>query len=224
VNEWSPAARRLGFWSALSVAFLGAVYLVTGLAWLAFGGLDAPDPLQPGEPYLWILEFILLLTAPPLVVLAAAVHAYAPAGQKTGTLAALAFMTSFAVLTGGVHFARLAVGRQAVADAGILRLYPWPSVALGLDLVAWDLFLGLALLFAAPAFTGCKLANAVRIGSTLSGALCVFGFFGLLLGDMRLQFLAIAGYAVGLPVVCALLAVLFRRERAPNAPMTAKRG
>ena len=49
--------------------------------------------------------------------------------------------------------------------------------------------------------------------------LCLAGTFGPLLGDLRLQFLAIAGYAGSLPVTCALLAVRFGRAGSspPNA-------
>lgn len=215
MSVWTSAERRLGFWSALSVALLGVAYFVTGLVWLVSGGWRSPEPFQPAEPFLAVLEFLLLLSAPVLVVLSAAVHAYAPPDRKTSALAALAFMTAFAALTGGVHFVQLAVARHlpaaAASELSVLRLYPWPSMALALDLLAWDLFLGLALLLTAPVFTGGKLPAAVRVSTMLSGALCVVGFLGPLLGDMRLQFLAISGYAVGLPVACALLAILFSR-------------
>ncbi len=60
------------------------------------------------------------------MVLAAAVHAYAPPERKAGALAGLTLMTGFAALTGGVHFARLAVGRHLTAGAtpelAVLRL------------------------------------------------------------------------------------------------------
>jgi hypothetical protein len=145
-------------------------YLVTGVAWVVSGGLRTPEPLQPAEPYLAVLELVLLLSAPTFVVLAAAVHAYAPPDRRAGALAALALMAAFAALTGSVHFARLAVARHLPAEAGelsVLRLYPWPSVALALDFLAWDLFLGLALLLAAPVFRGGQLSAAVRASTRL---------------------------------------------------------
>jgi hypothetical protein len=216
VSVWTSVERRLGFWSALSVAFLGLAYFGTGLVWLVTGGWRSPEPLEPAEPFLAVLELLILLTVLALVLLAAAVHAYALPDRKTHALAALAFMTAFAALSGGVHFVQLAVARhlptEAVAERAALRLYPWPSIALALDFLAWDLFLGLALLLTAPVFAGGKLSAAVRISTRLSGALCVIGFLGPLLGEMRLQFLAISGYAFVLPVVCALLALLFSRS------------
>jgi hypothetical protein len=219
VSEWTPAARRLGFWSALTVALLGVVYVGVGVSWLCSDGPRSPDPLEPAEPFLSVLELLILFCAPALVVLAAAVHAHAPPDRKAGALAALGLMTAFAAVTGGVHFARLAVVRHppagAAAELSLLRLYPWPSAALALDLLAWDLFLGLAMLLAAPAFVGGRLQNAARVGLMASGALCVVGFLGPLSGELRLQFLAIAAYAVGLPLSCALLAAVFGRGGSP---------
>jgi hypothetical protein len=216
VNAWTRSERRLGFWSASSVALLDVVYVLTGVVWLVSGGSESSKPLEPKEPYLSILEFLLFLSVPPLVALAAALHAYAEPMKKTSALAALAFMTAFATVTCGVHVVRLIVLRQLPAgealEPSILRLYPWPSILLALDLLAWDLFLGLALLFACRVFTGRgRLHAAIRIGTMSSGVLCLVGFIGPLTGEMRVQFLAIAGYAFVLPATCALMALLFRR-------------
>ena len=48
----------------------------------------------------------------------------------------------------------------------------------------------------------------------LSGTLCLAGVLGPALGDLRLQYLAILAYAVGLPVACALMAIRFSRPHA----------
>ncbi len=227
MSAWTPAARRLGIWSAFGVTLIGAAYVVTGLLWIASRAEGSPGPFEPGEPFRAVLEFLILLSAPMLVVMAAAVHAYAPPERKTGALAGLAFMTGCAVLTCGMHILQLAVARRLPADAvielAVLRVYPWPSMSLAIDFLAWDLFLGLALLFAAPAFAGGRLQTAVRAAMTLGGALCVFGFLGPLLGVMRLQLLAIGGYAFVLPIACALLAILFRRS-APAGTASSRSG
>jgi len=217
MNEWTPAVRRLGGGCALSVAVLDLAYVLTGVAWLASGGLRSPEPLQPAEPYLTILETLLFFSVPPLVVVAAAAHAYAPSTKRAGALASLAFMTAFAVVTCGVHATRLIVVRQLPAsdsiDLDVLRLYPWPSVLLAVDLLAWDFFLGLALLLLAPTVSrgSGRLETVARRGLTLAGGLCLVGFVGPLTGEMRVQYLAIAGYAFVLPASCAVLARVFAR-------------
>jgi hypothetical protein len=212
----TPLECRLGFWSALSVTVIDVVYVLTGLVWLIAAGWRTREPLEPAEPYLAILELLILVSAPLLVIVMAAVHAYADRNHKTLALIALTFMAIFALLTAGVHFIQLSVVRQlqsqGVPVPPVLQFYPWPSTFLALDLLAWDLFLGLSLLFAAPVFSGCRLNVAIRCALLLGGALCVAGVFGPGLGLMRLQFLAIVGYAFVLPVICGLLAVRFRRE------------
>ena len=211
----TSGGHRLGFWSASSLVALGAAYLLTGVAWLVSGGFRSSQPLQPPEPFLSILELLILLTGPAVVALMAAVHDHAPRDRKAASVAALAFAAAFAVLTGGVHFVRLIVVHQPPTEAATrlsaVALYPWPTVALALDLLAWDLFLGLSLLFGACAFEGGGLHAVVRLAMRASGALCVLGVLGPLTGEMRLQFLAILGYAFGLPAVSAPLALLFRR-------------
>jgi hypothetical protein len=81
--------------------------------------------------------------------------------------------------------------------------WPWPSVVYALDLLAWDLFFGLSMLFAAVVFEGGKLENALRRVMFLSGALCLVGILGPVLGDLRFQTIAIVGYA-GLGTVAFL--------------------
>jgi hypothetical protein len=88
-----------------------------------------------------------------------------------------------------------------------------PSTAYALELLAWDLFLGLSLLFAAPVFKGGNLEDAVRTGLYVGGTLCLAGILGPATGDMRLQFIAIVGYAGVLPTVSLLLVLLFRRTQ-----------
>jgi hypothetical protein len=79
-------------------------------------------------------------------------------------------------------------------------------------LLAWNLFLGLALLFAAPVFDGRGPERGVRRGLLTSGILCVAGTVGPVIGNMRLQQIGLLGYAAVLPVVCFMLARLFRSD------------
>ena len=213
-----PIDRQIAKWSAVSVVFIAVTYVLTGVVWMVSGGLSAPAPLEPAQPFLSILEFLIILTAPPLVILVAGLHRCAAEEQKTRTLAPLGFMIAFATLTTAVHFAQLAVMRQAPAerlgDLKVLQLYPWPSVSLALDFLAWDAFLGLALLLAATSFQGGdKTAATVRKSMLLTGGLCLTGFLGPILGVLQLQFIAITGYAFSLPVTCVLIAKHFHRLR-----------
>ena len=116
-----------------------------------------------------------------------------------------------------MHFASLTVGRQI--DSKVFPLLSqqlsfgqWPTVALALDLLAWDFFLGLSMLLAGSAFKGDGLPNRVRVSMIVTWMFCLAGTLGPSLGNMHIQYLGIAGYAFALPVACVLLAMLFRRS------------
>jgi hypothetical protein len=210
-------------WSAGLGIAIGIAYPATGAIWLFSGGLTSPDPFRPPDPFMAILEVLLLLAAADLLVMMAAVHVHAPPDRKAFSLAGLGFMIIVAVLTGGVHFIGLTVLRQTPADAvpPLLRPDPWPSVLIALDLLAWGPALGLAMLAAAPVFTGGKLQKAIRFTMTLGGALSLAGVLGPALGDLRFWIPAMANYLVALPVTGCLLFFHFRapetkRGREPN--------
>jgi hypothetical protein len=87
----------------------------------------------------------------------------------------------------------------------------WPSPQYALELLAWDVFLGMSLLFAARTYRGVGLKRAIKKSSMITGALCLGGTLGPATGEMRLQFIAVLGYGIGLPVTCLLLARDFWR-------------
>jgi hypothetical protein len=76
--------------------------------------------LSQVDPYLAILEVLLSPAALHLIVLMAAIYAYAPSDRKTLALAALAFTVAFAILTCGAHFASLTHAKDASALTKIL--------------------------------------------------------------------------------------------------------
>jgi hypothetical protein len=218
------AGRGIGVWSAGAVVAIVAAYLVTGFVWLFSGGWTSPQLFRPPDPFLAILEVLLLLSAAALVVVMAAVHANAPADRKAFSLAALAFTIIFATLTSGVHFVWLTVLRQTPSEAvpPTLRPDPWPSTLTALDMLAWGPALGLSFLAAAPVFTGGKLQRAICIALTVGGTLSVAGTLGPALGDLRFWLLATADYALVLPVICSLLVFHFHALKG-DSPTAAER-
>jgi hypothetical protein len=198
------SGNRIGSWSATAVFVIGVAYLVTLAMGFAVFGLA--EPIR--DPILAIMEVLTLMSAVPMVVIMAAVHEYASVHRKIYAVIALAFTTLFAGTTTVVHFVELTAGRQ-LRSSGIA----WPSPVYAAELLAWNLFLGLGLLFAAPVFDGDGPERSVRGGLLLSGGLCVAGVIGPALGNMRLQLVGVFGYAGVLPVVCFMLARLFRARR-----------
>ena len=212
---FSLSARRLGISAAAGIVLLGLAYAVTLIA----GLLSLQSPQQPiGGWCFSILGLLILLLAPLAVVLMVAVHAWAPPEAKTYSLTALVFMGLLSGLTCCVHFVILTVGRQiASADptrSALFLSFTWPSVAYALDILAWDVFFGLAMLFAAPVFGGGRLATSIRILMITSGVLALAGLSGVVVGNMQLRMIGVIGYAAIFPVVALLLAILFMRTEA----------
>lgn len=196
------SGNRLGSWSAVAVLLISVAYLVTLGIGVAVHGLAEPIV----DPILAVMEVLTLMSAPPMVVVMAAIHDYAPVNRKIFGLIALAFTILFAGATSVVHFVELTALRQLGSRAIV-----WPSPAYAVELLAWNLFLGLALLFAAPVFDGGGPERSVRRGLLVGGVLCVAGIVGPAVGNMRLQLVGVLGYAGVLPVVCFMLARLFRQ-------------
>jgi hypothetical protein len=59
------------------------------------------------------MEILILLSAPTMVALMAAVHVWAPVDRKPFSLVALVFMAMAALVTCSVHFSILTVSHQA---------------------------------------------------------------------------------------------------------------
>jgi hypothetical protein len=216
--EFSATARRLGIFSAVGVVILGVAYAIT----LALGFLSLKSPGQPiGDPMFSILEVLIIVMMPVMVALMVAVHAWAPSHTKALSLTVVVFMGLLAGVTCSVHFVILTLSRQA-AFAGqpwlpLFLWFKWPSVAYALDILGWDFFFALSMLFAAPVFGGSRLAASIRVLMIASGVLALAGLSGVVAGDMQLRNIGIAGYLGVFLVVAGLLAVLFYRARPVEA-------
>lgn len=194
---------ELGRWSSCAVFLVGIAYAVALGIGFATRGLTTPII----DPLLAVMEFLTPLSAFFLLVMMGAIHGRASSEKKAIGSIALAFMILTAGTTSAVHFVELTALRQ-LGSAGLV----WPSTAYALELLAWDGFLGFSLVFAAFTFARAGRERRVRNGLLVSGMLCLIGLIGPAVGNMRIQMIGIFGYAVVLPVVCLLLANLFRAD------------
>lgn len=200
----SSVANRLGRWSSISLVGIGVGYLLV-LAWgVSIHGLDEPIT----DPVLAVMEVLTLLAAFALVGLVAAIHDRAAPERKVFGVLALVFGALCAGTTSLVHFVELTAARQ-LGGGGIV----WPSRAYAAELLAWDVFLGLALICAAAVLQGDGPERPARRALFACGVLCLLGTVGPVVGDMRLQLVGVAGYAVVLPVAAFLLARVFARSK-----------
>jgi hypothetical protein len=216
--KFTATARSLGIFSAVATVVLLVAYAVTLAVGLA--SLESPD--QPiGDPMFTMLEVLIILMMPAMVALMVAVHAWAPTHAKTLSLTSLVFMGLLAGVTSIVHFCILTLSRQP-EFAGqpwepLVLSFEWPSVVYALDILAWDVFFPLSMLFAAPVFGGGRLAAWIRALMIASGVLSVAGLSGVVTGEMQLRNIGIVGYVGVFLFVAALLAILFYRSTPKEA-------
>ncbi len=202
--------RMLGRAAAFAVFFLLIAYAVT----LVLGLLSLKSPMDPiGDPYFSILELLIVVMAPLIVIVMIAVHAYASPETRAYSLTALAFMVIMAGITSSVHFVILTVSRQIEAVgfpwASLLFSFKWPSVAYTMDILAWDIFFALSMLFAAPVFKIGRLEKTVRILMIVSGLLSLAGLIGVPLANMNVRNIGILGYVGVSLLVFPLLGIVF---------------
>lgn len=204
--------RKIGSIAAWTVCFLLFVYAVTTV----LGLLSLQSPLDPiGDPYFTLMELLIILTVPLMVITMVVVHTYASLDVKACSLTALILMSIMAGITSCVHFLILTVSRQitaaGLAGATLFFSFQWPSVVYTLDILAWDWFFALSMLFAAPVFNSGKLERTVRLLMIISGLLSLIGLIGVPLANMQIRNIGIIGYAGVALVVFLLLGIVFRR-------------
>jgi hypothetical protein len=215
-EDFTALFRILGTVTAWSTFFIGVFYAVT----LILGLISLKSSQDPiGDPYFTILELLIILLAPLMVITMIAIHAYAPDEVKAYSLTALVFMIVMAVITSTVHFVVLTVSRQieagGLAQASLLFSFKWPSVVYALDILAWDWFFALSILFASPVFIHVGLETAIRYIMVVSGILSLVGLLGVPLAIMKVKnwlyvrFIGVVGYAFVSPLAFLLLAILF---------------
>lgn len=208
---------RIGIWSARMIVVVNVAYAVVMVAGFASLG-NLRDPLP--DPYLAIAELMILVLAPVMVTLMAVVHVCAPVRGRLFSLMAFGWMLLAAGLTMMVHVVELTVARRIDPGSvpGFPRLFDfaWPSMLYSVDVVAWDLLLGLSLLCAAAVFTGARY-TLVRRGFLLSGAMCLVGLLGPATDVIAWRAIGIAGYVVVFPLTCIALVRVFAATPPPTA-------
>lgn len=191
---------------------LGVMYVITGAVGYFFGS-NHPEHFGVVDPALAVLEILIILCVPPMITMMAALHGCAAPDKKTWSRVALTFMALLGGVTSAIHFVELTVVRRI--DLGHARglatvlSFQWPSAVFALDLLAWDVFLGLSMIFAASAVAGTRGNRRLRPALVATGVLCLAGTLGPASGDLRFQIVGIVGYAFVFPVTCVFMAQWF---------------
>jgi len=212
-NTIDKQNRILGTTTAWAVSILLVIYSLV----LTLGLLSLKSPQDPiADPYFSIMELLILITAPLMVITMVAVHKYADSDAKIFSMIALIFMVLMAGITSCVHFVVLTVSRQievaGFSWASLFFSFKWPSVIYTLDILAWDWFFALSMLFAAPVFKSSSLEKTLRIVMIISGVLSLIGLIGVPFANMNVRNIGIIGYTVVAIVVFFMIGIVFRQK------------
>lgn len=205
-------AYQTGFSSALIATIGGVVYFLVILGAILTGNFTFPPP----DAIQLFGGITSLLFPPVLVILIASLHAIAPLEKKVFSQISLGFTLLFAVTVSINRFTQLGVVRQSMAAGateGIGWFLPYGerSIMFGLEMLGWDWFLGLAMLFAAPIFSKGRLQHWLRGLLILYGVLGIFAAVAFLLAS-PLSVIGFVDWGVVLVIVTALMAVFFLRR------------
>jgi hypothetical protein len=201
--SWTEKNRLMGIASSIATLLISIAYVIVTIGWI----------MLSTEPFLIGLEVVSVLSGLILILLISSVYHYSPAESKLTSLIALLFTTCFGALTITNHLTYLTVLRTTTGQTSILgsvfSLTQWPSIILGVDYVAWGLFLGLGLIFNSSTFRGSLVQKVLRFAFLICGFLCILGFIGLALGGQSYWFIAVAGYGIGFFIISILLTKVF---------------
>lgn len=207
-KDWSYA---VGFWTALITTIGGVVYFVVLLTLILAGQFVFP----PSEAVQMFGGIISLLFCPVIVMLMASLLAVTPAGKKVFGQGALAFTVLFAIAVSINRFTQLGAVQANIASGAVVGLdwflpYGDRSIMFGLEMLGWGWFLGLAMLMAAPLFSG----SGVNLW--LRRLMISYGVLGLAsaiayLADSPVAAIGFAAWGLLLFMITGLLTVFFKR-------------
>jgi hypothetical protein len=203
---------RVGYFSSLFVTAGGVLYFLVLLGAMAAGRFTFP----PEEGLQLFGGISSLLYCPAVVLMMVSLHRITPPSKQVLSQAALGFTLLFAAAVSINRFSQLGVVRQA-ALAGRVDGLSWflaygdYSIMLGLEYLGWAWFLGLAMLCAAPLFSGGRLENWIRGLMLLYAALGLISAVGFLLGTW-LSLLGFAAWGVVFVIITGLMVGYFRKN------------
>jgi hypothetical protein len=211
-NDGVDWPRRLGLWSAFASTMLGIAYFLVILGTIITGNFTFPPP----DPVQIFAGIVSLLFCFIFVVLMSSLHAKTPANKKVFSQISLSMTLLFALSVSINRFLQLGIVRQSIASSNLSGIdwflpYGNHSVMFGLEIMGWGWFLGLAMIFAAPIFSGGRIAIWLRWLTLSYGILGLTSALGQLLASPIIMVGFIA-WGLILFFITALLMIYFKRE------------
>jgi hypothetical protein len=210
-NSQNPAY-PLGYWSALVTTLLGMIYFLI----LVFMSISGSFTFPPSDTIQLFGGIISLIFCPLIVVLIASLHSVTVPEKKVYSQISLAFTLLFAISVSINRFTQLGAVWQNIAAGrteGLHWFLPYGdnSAMLGLEMMGWGWFLGLALIFAAPIFSRGSVQSWIKWLMALYGVLGIISSTGFLAAS-PVSVIGFFAWGLVLYIITGLLTVYFRRN------------
>jgi len=125
-------------------------------------------------------------------------------------------LSIMASITCCLHFVILTLSQQEAFMnenwALLVFSFKWPSLAYSIDILAWDFFYALSMLFLSATFRKKGLETLIRITLIVSGVLSFIGILGIPLNNMQVRNIGIVGYTIFAIILFFLIGVAFERR------------
>jgi len=202
----------IGFWSSLITTLGGIIYFLVILVMI----LTRQFTFPPSDAIQLFGGIISLIVCPVIVMVMASLHTVTPPEKKIFSQGSLAFTVLFAISVSINRFTQLGVVRQSVALGNVEGLnwflpYADHSVMFGLEMLGWGWFLGLAMLIAAPIFSGGRLQLWLRWLMVSYGVLGLISAVSYLIGS-PLASIGFVAWGLILFIITGLLTVYFKKH------------
>lgn len=166
------------------------------------------------QKWLTAMELVTMVSG-MLMVMLVLIFPFSKAEEmKNIKIVAIICASACMILTNATHMVNLTVTQQLIKDGitipDYLQIGKWPSVEMAIDYLAWGLSMGCAFLFSAYGIE--KELRFKKLKNTLiiCGSLCIIGFFGAILINQNLWYIAPLGYGVGTIILCFELLILHK--------------
>jgi hypothetical protein len=192
---------------SLLLTAIGILYII--VVTVGIGTADKASG-KISDQVLVIMEVLTLLSAIAFLLLSVSLHFLTSKKLRIFSMTGLLFMAISTALTCCVHFIGLTVSKDLIkvnnSFEGLFS-FNWPSLLFSIDILAWDLFFGLAFLFLGIPFLHCKEERKIGVIMIISGMFSLLGLIALPLNNMNIRFIGIFGYTV-LPVIACIMLII----------------
>jgi hypothetical protein len=204
-------AGTIGFWAALINTAGGMIYFLVILVMVFTGEFTFP----PSGSIQLFGGIISLIFCPLIVILIASLHTVTSPEKKVFSQISLGFTLLFAISVSINRFTQLGVVQQSLVAGttdGLNWFLPYGdrSVMLGLEMMGWGWFLGIALLTASPIFSGGKLQRWIKCLMVVYGVLGITSSIGFLVAS-PISAIGFVAWGLILFIITGLLIFYFRR-------------